>query len=80
MNPPPHIPPPPHSVIAKVFRQADTEESGTVSTTAVPSLAVKVLGANIKESDTQLVQYWVEQKDGECVCVNSLLTQGNSSI
>ena len=51
-----------------MFRQADTEESGTVPASVVPSLAGKVLGTNAKESDLQLIQFWVEQKEGECVC------------
>ena len=61
---PPLFPPPSLAVIAKVFRQADTEESGNVPTAVVPSLAAKVLGAAIKESDMQLIRFWVEQKEG----------------
>lgn len=59
------------TVIAKVFRQADTEESGNVLTSVVPGLAGKVLGASVKESDMELIRYWVEQKEGvfACVCV-----------
>ena len=58
------LPPSLHAVIAKVFRQADTEESGNVPTAVVPSLAAKVLGAAMKESDMQLIRFWVEQKEG----------------
>ena len=60
------------TVIAKVFRQADTEESGNVATAVVPSLAGKVLGSSVKESDMQLIRYWVEQKEGLCVVCENL--------
>ena len=52
------------AVIAKIFRQADTEESGNVATSVVPSLAGKVLGPTAKASDLQLIQYWVGQREG----------------
>ena len=57
----------PPSVIAKAFRQADTEETGNVPVSVVPSLAAKVLGSTAKESDLQLIQFWVGQKEGEYV-------------
>ncbi len=53
------------SVIAKVFRAADTEESGVVDTEVVPTLASKVLGSGVKDSDMQLVRYKAEIKGGE---------------
>ena len=53
------------AVIAKVFRQADTEETGVVEASQVPALAAKVLGSGAKESDLQLVQYLSESKSGE---------------
>ena len=52
-------------MIAKVFRQADTEETGVVEASQVPTLAAKVLGSGAKESDLQLVQYLSESKSGE---------------
>ena len=51
-----------YDVIAKVFRQADTEETGVVEASHVPALAAKVLGSGAKESDLQLVQYLSESK------------------
>jgi hypothetical protein len=54
-----------YDVIAKIFRGADTEESGNVPTSVVPSLAAKVLGTTAKESDLQLIQFWVSQREGE---------------
>jgi len=51
-----------HTVIAKVFRQADTEETGVVESSQVPALATKVLGSGAKESDIQLVRYLAETK------------------
>ena len=52
-------------MIAKVFRQADTEETGVVEASQVPALAAKVLGSGAKESDLQLVQYLSESKAGK---------------
>lgn len=54
-----------YDVIAKVFRQADTEESGNVTRSVVPSLAAKVLGSAVKENDLKLIRFWVEQKEGD---------------
>ena len=52
-------------MIAKVFRAADTEESGTIDTSQVPTLAAKVLGSGVKESDMQLIRMKSEVKGGE---------------
>ena len=54
-------------MIAKAFRQADTEESGHVSAEVIPTLAGKVLGAAIKDSDLQLIRYKSEIKGGKFV-------------
>ena len=51
-------------MIAKVFRQADTEELGQVDPAMVPTLAIKVLGTGIKESEKQMIQYKAQQKSG----------------
>lgn len=51
-------------MIAKVFRQADTEELGQVDPAIVPSLAIKVLGTGVKESEKQMIQYKSQQKAG----------------
>lgn len=50
------------AVIAKVFRQADTEESGMVDPGLVPALAIKVLGNDVKESEKQMIVYKAEMK------------------
>ncbi len=52
-------------MIAKVFRQADAEESGLVEATVVPGLAIKVLGSDVKESEKQMIIYKAETKAGE---------------
>ena len=52
-------------MIAKVFRQADSEESGMVDPSIVPTLAVKVLGSDVKESEKQMIAYKSEVKTGE---------------
>ena len=49
-------------VIAKVFRQADTEEVGQVDPSIVPSLAMKVLGGGIKDTEKQMIQYKSQMK------------------
>lgn len=54
-------------VIAKVFRGADTEETGSVEAAVVPSLAVKAL-STVKESDLHLIRYRAEAKAGMYVC------------
>lgn len=52
------------AVIAKVFRQADSEESGMVDPSIVPALAMKVLGSDVKESEKQMIVYKSEMKAG----------------
>ncbi len=51
-------------VIAKVFRSADTEETGVVDVEVVPALGAKILGTGVKESDMQLIRYKAELKGG----------------
>lgn len=51
-------------MIAKVFRAADTEESGAVDSSQVPALGAKVLGSGVKESDMQLLRFKAEVKGG----------------
>lgn len=53
------------TVIAKVFRQADSEESGMVDPGVVPALAIKVLGSDVKESEKQMIMYKAETKAGK---------------
>ena len=45
-------------VIAKVFRQADTEETGTVDSSRIIELALAVLGQTAKDPEKQLVKYY----------------------
>ena len=52
-------------MIAKVFRQADTEEKGSVDASIVPDLAAKVIGAGIRESEMHLIRFKAESKAGE---------------
>jgi len=52
-------------VLAKVYREADVEETGVVDAAKVPSLAAKILGNNITDHETQLVQAKTEAKAGE---------------
>lgn len=52
-------------VIAKVFRQADTEESGSVDPALVPALAIKVLGNEVKESEKQMIHFKAQSRTGE---------------
>lgn len=54
-----------NTVIAKVFRQADTEEKGSVDASIVPDLAAKVIGAGIRESEMHLIRFKAESKAGE---------------
>lgn len=54
-------------MIAKVFRAADTEESGAVDSSQVPALGAKVLGSGVKESDMQLLRFKAEVKGEEGV-------------
>lgn len=68
------------AVIAKVFRQADTEETGTVDAGIVPDLSAKVIGAGIRESEMHLIRFKAESKAGEqrrkiggrCRCTHTL--------
>jgi len=53
------------TVLAKVYREADVEETGVVDAAKVPSLAAKILGNNITDHETQLVQAKTEAKAGE---------------
>lgn len=53
------------AVIAKVFRQADNDETGTVDAGIVPDLAAKVIGAGIRESEMHLIRFKAESKAGE---------------
>lgn len=61
------------TVIAKVFRQADTEETGHVDVSHITSLAAAVLGGqNIKESEKALIKFHSDSKKGICTCMNDL--------
>ena len=52
------------TVIAKVFRQADTEELGQVDPTIVPGLAMKVLGSGVKDTEKQMIHFKAQEKAG----------------
>ena len=53
-------------VIAKVFRQADTEETGHVDVSYIVDLAAAVLGGqNIKESEKALIKFHADSKKGK---------------
>ena len=52
-------------MIAKVFRQADSDETGTVDASLVPDLAAKVIGSGIRESEMHLIRFKAESKAGE---------------
>ncbi len=53
------------TVIAKVFRQADTEETGHVDFSYIYDLAATVLGGqNIKESEKSLIKFHSDSKKG----------------
>ena len=52
------------SVLAKVYKEADVEETGVVDAAKVPSLATKILGSNVTEHETQLVVQKTEAKGG----------------
>lgn len=54
-----------YAVIAKVFRQADSDETGTVDASLVPDLAAKVIGSGVRESETHLIRFKAESKAGE---------------
>lgn len=49
-----------------MFRQADTDETGTVDAGVVPSLAARVLGSNVRETEMHLIRYKAETKAGGC--------------
>lgn len=52
-------------VIAKVFRQADTEETGHVDVSYITDLAAGVLGGqNVKESEKALIKFHADSKKG----------------
>ena len=46
-----------------MFRQADTEETGAIEASLVPSLAAKALGS-VKDSEMHLIRYRAEAKAG----------------
>lgn len=52
------------AVIAKVFRQADTEETGHVDSSFIFDLAVSVLGASVKEAERSLIKYHLDSRAG----------------
>ena len=51
-------------MISKVFRQADTNETGSIDASLIPSLASKILGPGIKETETQLIKFKTESREG----------------
>lgn len=51
-------------MIAKVFRQADTEETGHVDTARVSELAGAVFGSSIKDNERHLIKYHVDSRAG----------------
>ena len=51
-------------MIAKVFRQVDTNETGSIDASLIPSLAGKILGPGIKETETQLIKFKTESREG----------------
>lgn len=52
-------------MIAKVFRQADSDETGTVDASIVPDLAAKVIGSGVRESEMHIIRFKAESKAGE---------------
>ena len=52
-------------VIAKVFRQADTDETGHVGTSLLPSLAASVLGPSLKDVERQLIKFHTDSRVGK---------------
>lgn len=54
-----------YDVIAKVFRQADSDESGVVDAGQVPSLAMRVLGNDVKDTEKQMVLYKCESRGAD---------------
>lgn len=51
-------------VLAKVYKEADVEETGVVDAAKVPSLATKILGNSVTEHETRLVVQKTEAKGG----------------
>lgn len=51
-------------MLAKVYKEADVEETGVVDAAKVPSLATKILGNTVTEHETQLVIQKTEAKGG----------------
>lgn len=56
------------AVLAKVFRQADVEESGIVDISVVPSLASKVFGQGTHDRELAIVREKAQQYSGGCRC------------
>lgn len=52
-------------MIAKVFRQADTDETGTVESSRISELAIAVLGSSAKDAEKQLIKYYSDVRGGE---------------
>ena len=52
-------------MIAKVFRQADSDETGTVEASIVPDLAARVIGSGVRESEMHLIRFKAESKAGK---------------
>ena len=52
-------------MIAKVFRQADSDETGTVDASIVPDLAARVIGSGVRESEMHLIRFKAESKAGK---------------
>ena len=57
------------AVLAKVFRQADVEESGIVDISVVPSLASKVFGQGTHDRELAIVREKAQQYSGGWVVV-----------
>ena len=53
-------------VLAKVFRQADVDETGIVDCTVVPSLASKIFGQAFGDRELDIVRQKTEQRGGGC--------------
>lgn len=54
-----------YDVIAKVFRQADTNETGSIDASLIPTLAGKILGPGIKENETQIIKFKTESREAQ---------------
>ena len=53
-----------YDVIAKVFRQADKEETGHVDSSLIFDLAVSVIGPSVKETERDLIKYHLVSRAG----------------